>query len=96
VSPVTVKVVAAVSPAAFVTVAVMECVVPVVTHGGGVHSTSLWADSCVGSLRVPVLDDQRMISARACGSLATTRSVMERPASALSSDWNVLVMRGAA
>jgi hypothetical protein len=95
VSAVTVKVVAVVSPSPFVTVAVMVGVAPVSVHGGGVHSTSLCAASCAGSLKVPVFADQRMINARACGSSATTRNVMGRPASALNPDWKVLVMRGA-
>jgi hypothetical protein len=60
-----VKVVAADRPSAFVTVAVMVGVVPVVMHGGGLHSTSLCSASWAGALSVPVFADQRMISARA-------------------------------
>ena len=90
------KVAEADSPAAFVTVAVIPGGVSVSMHGEGVHSTSLCEASDTAGPRVPVLVDQVMVSARACGSAATTRKVTRLPENQRSSDWKVLVMRGAA
>jgi hypothetical protein len=74
-SPVTEKLLVAVSPKPFVMVAVMAGVIPPLTQEGATHKARLLVAPLVRAPRLPALEDHEKASAEPSGSLATTSKV---------------------